>query len=424
METLKIGSEGPRVMLLQSTLKKLGFFNSTIDGVFGEKTKEAVINFQKSFGLEADGIVGANTWNTLRPYIFGYVKYIVQAGDSIYSLANRFNTTVNAILAANPNINASNLLIGSSLIIPIGSIVPTDISYTSQILEMNIGSFRAIFPFLDIGTIGSSVLGNNLYYIKFGNGPKEVFYNASTHANEWITTPILMKFIEVLSKGYVNNTNVFGYNPRELFNQVSLYIVPMVNPDGVDLVTGVFSPGTTIYQNSKAIADNFPDIPFPSGWKANIAGVDLNLQFPAGWDQAREIKFAQGFNKPAPRDYVGLAPLIATEARALYNFTLSHNFDKVLAYHTQGKVIYWQFQNYTPPESLSIANEFARVSGYLPEETPYDSSFAGYKDWFILRYRRPGFTIEAGLGKSPLPISQFDEIFRDNLGILVLGMVL
>lgn len=271
METLKIGSEGPRVMLLQSTLKKLGFFNSTIDGVFGEKTKEAVINFQKAFGLEADGIVGNNTWNALRPYIFGFVEYIVQAGDSIYSLANRFNTTVNAILAANPNINASNLLIGSSLIIPIGSIVPTDISYTSQILEMNIGSFRAIFPFLDIGTIGLSVLGSNLYYIKFGNGPKEVFYNASTHANEWITTPLLMKFMEVLCKGYVNNTNVFGYNPRELFNQVSLYIVPMVNPDGVDLVTGVFSPETTIYQNSKAIADNFPDIPFPSGWKANIA---------------------------------------------------------------------------------------------------------------------------------------------------------
>ena len=34
-------------------------------------------------------------------------------------------------------------------------------------------------------------------------------------------------------------------------------------------------------------------------------GVDLNLQFPAGWEQAKEIKFAQGFTSPAPRDYVG-----------------------------------------------------------------------------------------------------------------------
>lgn len=152
--------------------------------------------------------------------------------------------------------------------------------------------------------------------------------------------------------------------------------------------------------------------------------MDLNLQFPAGWDQAREIKFAQGFDKPAPRDYVGLAPLIATEALALYNFTISHNFNKILAYHTQGEVIYWQYQNYAPPESIYIVNEFARVSGYTPEETPYDSSFAGYKDWFIFAYRKPGFTIEAGLGENPLPITQFDKIYNDNLGILVLAAVL
>ena len=289
METLQLGSEGPNVMLLQSTLKKLGFFTSNVDGEFGPLTQTAVINFQKSNFLEADGIVGINTWNTLRPYLFGYRFYTVQSGDTVYNIANKFNTSVNSILSANPNINTSNLLIGSSIIVPIASIVPTDISYTSQILEMNIGSFRAVYPFLDIGTIGTSVLGTNLYYIKFGNGPKEVFYNGSTHANEWITTPLLMKFIEILSKAYVNNSTVYGYNIRELFNQVSLYFVPMVNPDGVDLVTGLFSPNTTIYQNSQKIAENFPDIPFPSGWKANIAGVDLNLQFPAGWDQAREI---------------------------------------------------------------------------------------------------------------------------------------
>ena len=87
-------------------------------------------------------------------------------------------------------------------------------------------------------------------------------------------------------------------------------------------------------------------------------------------------------------------------------------------------MIYWQYQNYTPEISKNIAKTFNEVSGYSLEDTPYNSSFAGYKDWFIQNYSRPGFTIESGEGINPLPISQFDEIYRDNIGILVLGMVI
>ena len=152
--------------------------------------------------------------------------------------------------------------------------------------------------------------------------------------------------------------------------------------------------------------------------------MDLNLQFPAGWNQAKEIKYEQGFTKPAPRDFVGYGPLTEPEAMAIYNFTLAHKFRLVIAYHTQGEVIFWQFQNYNPPESLYIGQQFANVSGYSLEDTPYNSSFAGYKDWFIQTYNRPGYTIEAGMGDNPLPISEFNKIYDDNLGILVLGAIL
>ena len=109
---------------------------------------------------------------------------------------------------------------------------------------------------------------------------------------------------------------------------------------------------------------------------------------------------------------------------AIYNFTLQHNFSLILAYHTQGKEIYWQFQDYAPENAQNIGEQFANASGYLLADVPFASSFAGYKDWFLQQYRRPGYTIEAGIGENPLPISQFDEIYNDNLGILVLGMVL
>jgi len=424
METLRYGSFGPIVELLQSILKKLGYYKGNITGRYGEETQKAVAAFQKSYGLLVDGIVQNRTWRRLHPYINGYSVYTVKLGDTLYNIAEKFDTSIYRIIVANPNINLDTIYEGQEIIIPFGNIINTNISYSFRILDMNINALSTVYPFLEVGSIGRSVLGRNIPYIRIGRGKKEVFYNASFHANEWITTPILMNYIEEFSKACAEGTNIYGYSAREIYDEVSLYIVPMVNPDGVDLVTGDIKSGMEVYASVKEMSENYPDIPFPNGWKANINGVDLNLQYPAGWEQAKKTKFSQGYTKPGPRDYVGEFPLSESESKAVYNFTIKHDFKLILAYHTQGKVIYWKYLDYLPEKSEYIAERFSESSGYLLEETPFESSFAGYKDWFIQEYNRPGYTIEAGLGENPLPISQFDTIYSENIGILTLGAVL
>ena len=299
------------------------------------------------------------------------------------------------------------------------AIVKTDVPMTYELCEQTILALVKAYPFLRTEVLTETGRGRNVRTLVIGNGPRKVIYSAAWHANEWITTPILLKFVEEFAEALKTGNRIFGINAGDLAAKVTVYTVPMVNPDGVDLVTGAIPPDSESYDAAENIAENFPAIPFPNGWKANLNGVDLNLQFPAGWLRAREIKFLQGYTQPAPRDYVGRAPLSQPEARAMAGYTEYIDPALVLAYHTQGQEIYWSFQDYEVPGARELGQRLADVSGYVLTEPAEVSSYAGYKDWFIKVFRRPGYTVEAGSGVNPLPLSQFDKIYRDNLGILV-----
>ena len=298
-------------------------------------------------------------------------------------------------------------------------IVNTEVPITSANCNRTILELVETYPFCRTEVLARTAFGREIRTLAIGHGPRKVIYSASHHANEWITTLVLLKFVEELAQRYAARENIFGTPAQRILSAATIYTVPMVNPDGVDLVVGDIDPGQLAI--ARELADNYPQIPFPEGWKANLAGVDLNLQYPAGWLTAREIKFSQGFTRPGPRDYVGRAPLNQPESRALHGYTEYIDPALILAYHSQGKEIYWKFRDYEVPGAEELGQAFARVSGYTLSDTPYASGFAGYKDWFIERFRRPGYTIEVGQGVNPLPLSQFPEIYRDNLGILVLA---
>ncbi len=413
------GDKGTLVQYVQLALQRAGY-ELSVDGIFGEDTCRAVREF--SGGADDMCVVDDRLWEELAWYLRGYIVYEVQPGDSFYEIASRYRIDINELILANPGVGPMYLMPGMPVTVPLPfSLVPENVAYSSVLVRYIVEGLAARYPYMETGTVGKSVLGREIPYLRIGNGNRQLFYSAAYHANEWITIPMLLRFAEEFARAFAQDKKIYGVSAKWLYDNFVLYLVPMVNPDGVDLVNGLLDDAPA-YEQARTIAAAYPAIPFPAGWKANIDGVDLNLQFPAGWEEAKRVKFAQGYTTPAPRDYVGEAPLTAPESVAVYDFTREHRFELILAYHTQGEVIFWRYQDYEPERSYEIAQYFGAVSGYAVEETPAESGNAGYKDWFIMTYDRPGYTIEAGLGTNPLPLSQLPQMYEANRGIFVGAM--
>lgn len=340
--------------------------------------------------------------------------YIIQAGDTFYDIARRFAVPIQALSAANATVHPQRLKIGQSIVIPVrknGEIVKVEAEYGYAQLMEDIDSLCGKYDFIQYETIGKSVMGKPIPALRIGNGEHKVHFNGAVHANEWITTPLLMKFIERYARAYRAGGTWRGLDPQERMNRTTLWIVPMVNPDGVELVQEGITPQHPYYK--QLLQWNNGSFQF-ARWKANIRGVDLNDQFPAHWEEERKRRGKSG---PGPRDYTSEQPLTEPEAVALAEFTRNKQFDLAVSLHTQGQEIYWNYRDYEPEESERIAEKFAQASGY--RAVKLSGSDAGFKDWFIQQFRKPGFTVEAGIGLNPLPHYHFKDIYNEMEGLFI-----
>lgn len=261
-------------------------------------------------------------------------------------------------------------------------------TYGMEQLEADIARIKCTFPHVTVTTCGESVLRKPIYSLYMGRGRRKMHLNAAVHANEWLTSAVVMAFVEKMAQAYVEDDVL-----RRLFDTVSLNVVPMVNPDGVQVVID-----DACQESHERHMQH---------WKANARGVDLNDQFPAYW---HEEVMRRGVTKPSAANYAGPHPLSEPEAVALATLTEREQFDLVISVHSQGEEIYWNYRDYEPANALAMAQQFAHLSGYEAVAN-YDSD-AGFKDWFIYTYRKPGFTFELGRGVNPLPVQQFADIYK------------
>ncbi|GGH79738.1 g-D-glutamyl-meso-diaminopimelate peptidase [Pullulanibacillus pueri] len=345
----------------------------------------------------------------------GYVKQTVtiKKGDTFWSIATERQIPLDALILMNPETDPHNLKIGEAVYVPIRitrPIIKTNQPYDYAMMLKDINRLQAVYPFITQESIGRSVLGKSIPEVTVGHGPKKLHVNGSFHAREWITTPVTMLFLNEYLLALTNRRTMRGLSVAPFYEETTLSIVPMVNPDGVDLaIHGLEAAGN---QRESVLNINKGSSDF-SKWKANIKGVDLNNQIPAGW----EIEAERKEREPSPENYPGPSPLSEPESKAMVELAREKQFDRIIALHTQGEEIYWGYEGREPVESEAIAKEFARVSGYAPVRNL--DSHAGYKDWFIDQWQRPGFTVELGRGEHPLPLEQFNEIYQKTLGIFL-----
>ena len=361
--TVRYGTEGYGVTLLQYALMRAGMDVGNQDGICGRRTVRALQQFQRDHGLAADGIAGKLTWAALYPYITGYTIHRIVPEDTFPLLAERYGTTVGALKTANPILATGATPVGRTITVPLDLSVVTGSIFASSLLIGLLAKGLAMrYPYVSVYEIGRSGMGRPILALSMGEGKKQVGYVGAHHADAWSTTQVLLSFLEAYAAAYATGRSFGGVSSRELYERTTLHMAPLVNPDGVDLITGALDAEDSFYAQAQALASYYPDIPFPEGWQSNIFGVDLSVQYPSRWEIARRDRSGKGYTRPGPRGYAGSEPLIAPETRAIARWTKERDFALTMSFDE------------------------------------------GYRDWIVQNWHRPGHILETGGGPLLVPV--------------------
>lgn len=113
---LEEGMWGQDVLQLQLALEELGLSAADSPGYFGPATRRALMRFQQALGLQPDGVLGPATRRVLDSLARRY-SYQVQPGDTLWEIARRFATTMEALMEEN-GLTETSLRPGQTLVIP------------------------------------------------------------------------------------------------------------------------------------------------------------------------------------------------------------------------------------------------------------------------------------------------------------------
>ena len=282
---------------------------------------------------------------------------------------------------------------------------PLDYSALIQALEL----FSNRYPMLGFSYLGESILGKGIPLLTIGNGKKEILYVGAHHGMEWITSVLLLRFLNEFCELLQAEKTVYRTSLPLFCEQYTLHVIPMLNPDGVDYQIHGVSADNPLYERLRKMNGGSNDF---SHWQANARGVDLNHNYDAGFEAHKKAEAALGISGGGPTRYSGEAPESEPEVGHLCNFIRFHEEIRlILTLHTQGNEIFYQSGGKTLSNSTAIARRISALSGYRIAKAEGTAENGGLTDWCVRKMGIPSFTLECGRGKNPLPLSGYFPIY-------------
>jgi len=260
-------------------------------------------------------------------------------------------------------------------------------SYEQQIRDAI--KLAGMYPeLISVFEIGRSVEDRQIITIQLGKGQKSLIMVGSHHAREYITSAFLMRMIDEYAYAYHTTGRYGSYDIKKLLDSVTIHIVVMLNPDGVNLVQN--GPDSV---RDRAALDKIKMLKSTyDEWKSNINGVNLNANYPAEWTLKRST------GEPDSETFKGYRAGSEPEVRALMDYSKKNNFKLAASFHSKGEVVYWADKRtqYDFGGQRKIADAIVKSTGYLllPVSMSPGIYAAGYENWFRAEFQRPAFCIE------------------------------
>lgn len=291
-----------------------------------------------------------------------------------------------------------------------GEMIETNKPYSYKVLEQDLNKIQAIYQQeISVKKIGTSHFGRSIFAVKLGRGKQNIVLIGSHHGREWLTSMLLMKKLEVYARAY-QKEDKFGRISTEILDDVAIWFVPMVNPDGVTIQQSDIHLFPSKHQE-RLVTMNEGSLNFER-WKANGMGIDLNRQYPAGWNELSNEP-----SSPFYKFYKGTKPIEAKEVKVLTKFIDEIHPIIAVSYHSAGREVFWNYHNGKHLiRDRRIAKKIARLTHYKLAKPSKQAIGGGFTDWFITAYHKPALTIEISplVGETSPPLTIFNTEWKRN----------